>query len=323
MTKEFELTIDDGRILHVYDTAPGATDRLPVLWHHGTPNIGAPPAPLFDDRLGLRWISYDRPGYGGSTPEPGRTLASAAGYASRIADALGLGRFAVMGHSGGASHALACAALLGERVLAVLSVSGLAPYAAGGPTPRAAGDHAPYPAGGFAPHDAAGEAGRGRADREARAADDFDWFAGMAPSCEASLRAAARGRAAKERHEAAAAYDPEMFTPEDHAAFEGEWSWFDSVVGPAVAKGPGGLIDDDLAYVTPWGCDPAAATAPVLLVHGGKDRVAPAGHGDRLARHCPTAELRLSPRDGHISILPSAGAAAVEWLATEGHRRLG
>ncbi|MFC7099995.1 alpha/beta fold hydrolase [Nonomuraea rubra] len=70
MTKEFELTIGDGRILHVYDTAPGATDRLPVLWHHGTPNIGAPPEPLFDDRLGLRWISYDRPGYGGSTPSP-------------------------------------------------------------------------------------------------------------------------------------------------------------------------------------------------------------------------------------------------------------
>ncbi|MEV0821226.1 alpha/beta fold hydrolase [Nonomuraea rubra] len=286
MTKEFELTIGDGRILHVYDTAPGATDRLPVLWHHGTPNIGAPPEPLFDDRLGLRWISCDRPGYGGSTPEPGRTLASAAGYASRIADALGLARFAVMGHSGGASHALACAALLGERVLAALSVSALAPYAAGGLAPHA-----------------------------------VDWFAGMAPSCEASLRAAAQGRAAKERHEATAAYDPEMFTPEDHAAFEGEWSWFDSVVGPAVATGPGGLIDDDLAYVTPWGCDPAAVTAPILLVHGGLDRVVPAAHGEWLARHCPTAELRLSPGDGHISILPSAGAAAVQWLAAEGHRR--
>ncbi|MCF6474439.1 alpha/beta hydrolase [Nonomuraea sp. MG754425] len=283
MTKEFELTIDDGRVLRVYDTAPGATGLLPVLWHHGTPNLGSPPEPLFDERLGLRWVSYDRPGYGGSTPEPGRSVGSAAGYARRVADALGLGRFAVMGHSGGGSHALACAAVLGERVLAVVSVSGLAPPDA----------------------------------------DTLDWFAGMAPSGVASLRAAAEGRAAKERHEATAAFDPEMFTPADHAAFEGAWSWFDSVVGPAVAAGPGGLIDDDLSYVAPWGCDPAAVTAPMLLVHGAADRVVPAGHGRWLARHCPTAELRLSPGDGHISILPSAGAAAVEWLAAEGRRRSG
>ncbi|TYB68541.1 alpha/beta hydrolase [Nonomuraea sp. PA05] len=281
MTKEFELTIGENRILHVYDTAPQATDHLPILWHHGTPNLGTPPEPLFDDRLALRWISYDRPGYGASTPEPGRPLAAAATYATHVADALGLGRFAVMGHSGGASHALACAAQLGERVLAVLSVSALAPHDPAMP----------------------------------------DWFAGMAPSCEASLRAAARGRAAKERHEAASEYDPEMFTPEDHAAFEGEWSWFDSVVGPAVAAGPEGLIADDLAYVSPWGCDVTAVTAPILLVHGDRDRVAPVGHGEWLARHCPTAELRLSPGDGHISVLPSSGKAAVEWLATESRRQ--
>ncbi|MFD0471975.1 hypothetical protein ACFQ0B_29470 [Nonomuraea thailandensis] len=81
-----------------------------------------------------------------------------------------------MGHSGGASHALACAALLGERVLAVAGVSGLAPCAA-----------APVP------QDVTGEAARGQAGRAARAADDFDWFAGMAPSCEASCAPPPRG----------------------------------------------------------------------------------------------------------------------------------
>ncbi|UBU10679.1 alpha/beta fold hydrolase [Nonomuraea gerenzanensis] len=314
MAAEFELTIGDGRVLHVYDTAPGATDRLPVLWHHGTPNIGAPPAPLLDDRLGLRWISYDRPGYGGSTPEPGRTLASVAGYATHLADALGLGRFAVIGHSGGGSHALACAALLGERVLAAVSVSGLAPL----PDTSLASHGGPAGVPGSARDRVSGDAaGSG----VAHGASAFDWFAGMAPSCEASLRAAVQGRAVKERHEAAAEYDPEMFTQEDHAAFEGEWSWFDSVVGPAVASGPGGLIADDLAYVSPWGCDVAAVTAPILLVHGDRDRVVPVGHGGWLARHCPTAQLRVSPGDGHISVLPSSGMAALEWLATEGRRR--
>ncbi|WP_246147785.1 alpha/beta fold hydrolase [Nonomuraea turkmeniaca] len=275
MVKELDLDLGAGRTLHVYDTAADAADRLTVFWHHGTPNIGTPPAPLFpaSDRLGIRWVSYDRPGYGGSTPARGRNLASTAGYVNRVADALGIGRFAVMGHSGGGSHALACAALLPDRVPAAVSVAGIAPYGAEG----------------------------------------LDWFAGMSASGEASLRAAVAGRAAKERHEAAAEYDPEMFAPVDHAAFEGEWSWFGGVVGPALEGGPGGLIDDDLAYVSPWGCDPAEVTAPVLLLHGGQDRVVPSSHGEWLARHGRWAELRLYPEDGHISVLHSA-AQALEWL---------
>ena len=94
---------------------------------------------------------------------------------------------------------------------------------------------------------------------------------------------------------------------------EGDWSWLGDVVGPALAAGPGGLIDDDLAYVAPWGCDPADVAAPVLILHGGRDRIVPSAHGEWLARHCRTAELRLSPEDGHLSILTSA-TAALEWL---------
>jgi pimeloyl-ACP methyl ester carboxylesterase len=132
---ETDLELSDGRTLHAYDTgADDAAGRLAVFWHHGTPNIGAPPEPLFSaaDRLGIRWVSYDRPGYGGSTPRPDRDVASAAAYISSIADALGIGQFAVMGHSGGGSHALACGALLQERVLGVVVVAGLAPFGAEG-----------------------------------------------------------------------------------------------------------------------------------------------------------------------------------------------
>ena len=273
MTTETDLKLEDGRTLHVYDT--GADGRPAVFWHHGTPNIGAPPEPLFAPaaRLGLRWVSYDRPGYGGSTPAPGRNIALAAADAASVADALGIETFAVMGHSGGGSHALACGALLPGRVLGVISVAGLAPFGAEG----------------------------------------LDFFAGMAPSGAASLRAAAKGRAAKENYEASAEFDPEMFTPADYAALSGAWSWLSSVVGPAMANGPGGLIDDDLAYVAPWGFDPAQIGAPVLLLHGGRDRVVPSAHGAWLARRCPSAELRLSPDDGHISVLNHA-ETALEWL---------
>ena len=275
MVRETDLELGDGRTLHVYDTGAGDADgRLAVFWHHGSPNIGAPPKPLFSaaDRLGIRWVSYDRPGYGGSTQCPDRNVASAAADASAVADALGIERFAVMGHSGGGSHALACAALLQERVLGVVVVAGMAPFGAEG----------------------------------------LDWFEGFGSAGVAQLRAAAAGRAALEKHLAESDEEPE-FTPEDEAALAGEWSWLIDVVRPALAGGMEGFIEDDLASVGAWGLDPAEVAAPALFVHGGRDRMVPCSHGEWLARRCPRAELWLRPEDGHISVLNHA-AAAMGWL---------
>src|ERR1700733_5285456 len=128
---EIDLDLPDGRRLHAYSQGDGPHA---VMWQHGTPNIGTPPAPLFETaaRLGIRFLGYDRPGYGGSTARPGRDIASAAGDAAAVADAFGVEQFAVYGHSGGGPHSLACAARLGDRVPAVVSVSGLAPCSADG-----------------------------------------------------------------------------------------------------------------------------------------------------------------------------------------------
>ena len=276
MVTETDLDLGDGRTLHAYDTgADDADGRLAVFWHHGSPNIGAPPEPLFSvaDRLGMRWVSYDRPGYGGSTPRQDRDVASAAGDASAVADALGIERFALMGHSGGGSHALACAALLRERVLGVVVVAGMAPFDAEG----------------------------------------LEWFEGFGPAGVAELRAAAAGRAALEKHLAEFDDEPE-FTPEDEAALAGEWSWFIDVVDSALAGGMGGFIDDDLACVGALGFDPADVIAPTLLLHGGRDRVVPSSNSEWLACHCLPAELQLYPEDGHISVLNSGAAAAMGWL---------
>ncbi|MFL6122154.1 alpha/beta fold hydrolase [Actinophytocola sp.] len=271
---ETDLALPGGGTLHVYDTGGG---RLSVFWHHGTPNLGAPPRPLFDaaERLGIRWVSYDRPGYGGSTPAPGRDMASAGTSVAAVADALGIDRFAVMGHSSGGPHALATAASLPGRVLAVVSVAGLAPLGAPG----------------------------------------LDWFAGMARGSAAALRAAAQGRAAAREFHDRAEFDPETFTPADHAAFDGPWGWFSEVVGPAVAAGPAAQVDDDLANVGPWGFDPADVSAPTLLLHGDADRMIPASHSVWLAERIPSAELWLRPGEGHISVLNHA-EAALDWLGT-------
>jgi pimeloyl-ACP methyl ester carboxylesterase len=275
--REFDVRSADGRTLHAYDTARTDADanRVTVVWHHGTPNIGLPPEPLFpaSDALGIRWVSYDRPGYGGSDPLPGRHIASAAADVEAVADALDIGQFAVMGHSSGAAHALSCAALLPGRVTAAVGISSLAPF------------------------DAAG----------------LDWFAGMGPVGQATLRAAAAGRGAKERYEAAAEAQPD-FIPADWAALEGKWSWFGKVVGLAMRAGLAALIDDDLANVAPWGFDPAEVGVPTLLLHGDGDVVAPATHAAWLATRMPMAVLWLKPGDGHISVLSHA-TDALAWLA--------
>jgi pimeloyl-ACP methyl ester carboxylesterase len=273
---EADLELSDGRTLHYYDTREDESDaRAAVFWHHGTPNVGSPPEPLFAAAAenGLRWVSYDRPAYGGSSPNPGRDMASAAADVTAIADALGIGRFAVLGHSGGGPHALACGALSPEGVIAVVSVSAPAPVDAEG----------------------------------------LDWFAGWSRSGVAEQRAALAGRAALEAYLPSAEFDPETFTPGDQSALEGRWSWLAGVVGQAMEQGDAGMVDDLLAGARAWGFAPADITVPVLILHGTADRMVPSAHGEWLAAHCPTAQLRLAPGDGHITVLDSA-PAALEWL---------
>jgi pimeloyl-ACP methyl ester carboxylesterase len=131
MAIETDVDLANGRRLHVYDSGVG---DLPVFWLHGSPQTGALLEPLLAaaPEHGIRWLSYDRPGYGGSTRHHGRDFAAAVPDIAAIADALGVDRFAVLGHSGGGPHALACGALLPERVSAVVSGASPAPFDAEG-----------------------------------------------------------------------------------------------------------------------------------------------------------------------------------------------
>ena len=129
----------------------------------------------------------------------------------------------------------------------------------------------------------------------------------------ASLRAAAAGREGRIAYEETAGFDREMFTEQDWAALSGTWKSLGADAGKASSAGSDGLIDDDLAYVAPWGFDVANIAAPVLLVQGGEDRIVPPAHADWLLKHCKNADLWLRPRDGHISVL-DACAAGMDWL---------
>jgi pimeloyl-ACP methyl ester carboxylesterase len=283
MVTEADIRLADGRTLHAYDTRVGGIgdttgSPVAVFWLHGSPNIGSPPEPLFAaaEANGLRWVSYDRPGYGGSSPHEGRDVASAAADVAAVADALGIRRFAVLGHSGGGPHALACAALLSERVIAAVSVSAPAPFGA----------------------------------------DGLDWFAGWSPGIAAENRAAAGGRVALEArwNQAQPEQMSAFFTEADIAALDSGWSWLAGVAGQAMQQGSEGYLEDTLASVRPWGFQPDAIRVPGLIIHGTADKMVPCAHGQWLATHCPAAELNAVPGAGHITVLDSA-PQALTWLA--------
>jgi len=141
-----------------------------------------------------------------------------------------------MGHSGGGAHALACGALLSDRLIGPVSVSGLAPYDAEG----------------------------------------LDWFAGMGPAGAAELRAAASGRMALMGYLTSSEFDPELFTAADHAALKGAWHWLGVISGRALEGGLGGMVDDDLAYVASWGCDPGRSARRCCSCRGARIESRPA-----------------------------------------------
>lgn len=271
-----ELPLSDGRTLRTYDSAADATsDALTIVWHHGSPQTGALLPPLLSAAAarGIRLVSYGRPSYGGSSPLPGRDVASAASDVAQMMDALGIARFATMGASGGGPHALACAALLPDRVTGVVCLAGIAPFTTG-----------------------------------------FDWFAGMASP--GGLRAAIAGRDARARYAESDEFDPASFIAADLAALEGDWAPLGADAARAGEAGPDGLIDDDVAFASPWGVELAAVAAPVLVVQGGRDRVVPPAHADWLARHLRRSELWYRPDDGHVSILREC-PAAMDWLIAQ------
>jgi pimeloyl-ACP methyl ester carboxylesterase len=288
VTAAREVAGPGGRALAVYEAGDPAGAAIVV--HHGTPAHGALFEPWVRDAeaRGIRLIGYDRPGYGGSAPDPDRSVASAAADVAAIADALGVERFATWGVSGGGPHALACAALLGDRVAGAASLAGVAPFDA----------------------------------------DGLNWFAGMGEGNLVEFGAALEGRGpiermARQQSESmlggpGADQTEELGSllsgPDVEALQEGFGDfWLGSM--PAVfGTGVDGWVDDDFAFLRPFGFAVDTIAVPTLVFHGRHDRFVPVSHGEWLARHIPGAEVRISVDDGHLTILTRRIPFVHEWL---------
>jgi pimeloyl-ACP methyl ester carboxylesterase len=238
---------------------------------------------------GLRLIAYSRPGYGGSSPQADRDVAAAAADVAAILDDLGAERFATYGWSGGGPHALACAALLGGRCAGAVTLAGAGPFDAPG----------------------------------------FDFMAGLGEGTIAEFGAAREGREALVEFCRADAAGMTGATPEqladalrphlsavDAAALTGELAehLLQSIAG-GLAPGVDGWVDDDLAFLAPWGFDVGAIAVPVLVWQGEEDLMVPAAHAAWLREHVAGAQGETLPGEGHLTLFTERVGDVHAWLA--------
>jgi pimeloyl-ACP methyl ester carboxylesterase len=268
----------------------GDPEGKPVFLLHGTPGsrLGPHPRSSVLHRLGVRLISFDRPGYGESDRMEGRQVADVAPDVRAIADAYGLRKFAVVGRSGGGPHALACAALMPERTTRAAVLVSIAP----------------------------------------RSADGLDWFDGMAQSNVIEFTAASNGYKGMAAHTKPVAdairADPasliarlqaELPDPDKRVvADRGIRSMLVETYAEAMRTSDYGWIDDALAFCSPWGFDLAAVTVPVLLWHGANDVFSPVSHARWLADRIPSATVIVQAGAAHfgaLDVLPDI----LRWLS--------
>jgi pimeloyl-ACP methyl ester carboxylesterase len=278
----------DGRTLTVREGGDPA--GFPVLFISGTPGSSTLSKHHARDAAerGLRLFSYDRPGYGASMRQKGRAVADCASDIDAVCDALGVERLAVWGISGGGPHALAAAALLPERVVAAASLASVAPYDAEG----------------------------------------LDFFAGMGEQNVEEFGVIFEGEEAhrasmeRQRGELLAAKPEDvvgmwqtLLGPADREVATGEFAaaLLDHMRAGIDSCGDGWL-DDDLAFVSPWGFDVASIRIPVLLWHGEQDRFVPFAHGVWLAGRIPGVDARLSAEDGHLTLFERRVPEVHAWL---------
>jgi pimeloyl-ACP methyl ester carboxylesterase len=127
-------------------------------------------------------------------------------------------------------------------------------------------------------------------------AEGLDFLAGMGAENIEEF-----GAAATSRDELVAFL--ELVDDVDRAALSGEFAeTLARMLRRALSNGIDGWLDDDLAFVKPWGFDLGSIRVPVSIWQGAHDRMVPFSHGEWLAAHVPGARVHLYDDEGHISL---------------------
>jgi pimeloyl-ACP methyl ester carboxylesterase len=290
MNKLKTITLTDGRTLAYAEW--GDPDGAPVVSIHGTPGcrLNRHPDDAKIAATGARLITYDRPGYGESSRHRGRIVRDCVSDVTQLVTALGIGRFAVSGGSGGGPHSLAVAAAMPDRVIRAACIVGVAPY------------------------DVLGE----------------QWYDGMDPENVKEFGWALEGEERVHAETTREAVEMQERMAQDPATILGDFDIPDEdrtilarpdisavmveAVTECVRNGVWGWVDDDLAFTQPWGFDPATISVPTAVWWGSKDVLVPPAHGEWIARTVPTAIPRVDDSGGHQADPDVFIATLYPWL---------
>ncbi|MBP5870727.1 alpha/beta hydrolase [Streptomyces scabiei] len=273
----------------------------PVFLLHGTPGSRlGPRLRTFDlHKLGVRLIAYDRPGYGDSGRHRRRTVVDAAVDVSTIAEDLDLKKYSVVGRSGGAPHALACAARnIGSQVASVAALVSLAP-------PDADGDGLDW-------HKEMSESNVSTYELLDRHAPDVTELGALLARNAETIRRDPTVFLASLREEMP---NVDRVIVEDAGIRQHLLRNYLSAVGRAEQgeeesvdpRAPMGWVDDLVAFRTHWGFElkEIDGSVPVMLWHGERDVFAPVAHFHWLTKRIPSAKAVLQPSAAHFAALPA------------------
>ena len=291
------LQLADGRSVGIAEY--GAPDGHPVLALHGAPACRLMYA-IADDaarRAGLRLFAPDRPGYGLTPPDDNPTLASRTEWLVRIADALGLDRFALLAISGGGPYATALASRLGNRVTALALVSPMGPVADDMASPAASLTLLTF------------------LQRHFFLALPRRWF------FPALGRAAVWVYTASNR--GGLANLPRLIGDPDAGILDkpGVREVMVAMTREALRNGAAGAIADLQIYSRPWQVDYSGITAPAILWLGLADRIVPVAAALHLAECIPGCRLVRFEQAGHFFVFGQLDSlcAALHGAIETGH----
>ena len=272
---EHRLRLADGRTLACLELGDPAGP--PVLYFHGYPGsrLEARVAAAAAKRLGLRLLAIDRPGFGQSTFQPGRSIGGWAADVGALADQLALGPFSIVGVSGGGPYALACAALLSDRLARVALVCPLAPLdAADGKAGMLAQDRVMLALGAHA-----APLARGVVNMLAH------W---MRQDADRYLRFMMAGMVSPDR---------DLFDDPGYRAL------MMGSTAEALCQGGRGAAWELTLIARRWDFQLQDVRMPVSLWQGLADQILPAAMARRLAAALPACNARYLPGEGHLSLV--------------------
>ena len=270
-----QFKVKDGRELEILDN--GITSDKAIIFHHGTPHHASAWSSWLEDAAsrGIRALSYSRAGYGTSDRNFGRSVLSNNSDISLLLDGKSISSFVAIGWSGGGPHALANT--FEHRNVGAITLAGV------------------------------GEFG----------ASDLDFLEGMGPENHDEFGAALKGEGVLDAWMNANAGSIKNVTgaeikeafggligDADKAVIEGDFAdQMAATMRSGLAVSFDGWIDDDLAFVRPWGFNLGEISKPVFIWQGDDDFMVPHAHSKWLAEHIPGSQLKFVPGHGHISLI--------------------